>query len=254
VAFHHAGISAEDRSAVEQAFLRGDINVICSTSTLAVGINLPCYLVILQGTVGYADGGPHEYSDLEVMQMLGRAGRPQFEQSACAVIMTRQESVTKYRTMVSGQSPLESTLHRNLIEHLNAEIGLGTVHDLSSAKKWLSSTFLYVRLGRNPKHYHLDQGSDSLTQDELLEQICEKDVDLLLAHDCISDKDGLRTTELGDAMARYYVKFETMKMIAALPPRARMSEIVSRAFYWIAIADNDSYRYCHKPQNSKKCG
>lgn len=49
-----------------------------------------------------------EYSDLEVMQMLGRAGRPQFDTTAVAVIMTRQEKVKKYEKMVSGQEILES--------------------------------------------------------------------------------------------------------------------------------------------------
>lgn len=49
-----------------------------------------------------------EYSDLEVMQMLGRAGRPQFDNTAVAVIMTKQEKVKKYEKMVSGQEILES--------------------------------------------------------------------------------------------------------------------------------------------------
>lgn len=50
IAFHHAGISLEDRTAVEKEFLSGSINILCSTSTLAVGVNLPAYLVIIKGT------------------------------------------------------------------------------------------------------------------------------------------------------------------------------------------------------------
>ena len=49
-----------------------------------------------------------EYADLEVMQMLGRAGRPQFDKDALAVIMTRQEKVEQYTKMVSGQETIES--------------------------------------------------------------------------------------------------------------------------------------------------
>lgn len=75
VAFHHAGLDADDRTAVEKAFLQGNIGVICCTSTLAVGVNLPCYLVIIKNTVSWQAGGLKEYSDLETMQMLGRAGR-----------------------------------------------------------------------------------------------------------------------------------------------------------------------------------
>ena len=108
VAFHHAGLKIEDRNVVEKGYLEGDINVICCTSTLAVGMNLPCHMVIIKNTVTYQQSGCKEYSDLEIMQMLGRAGRPQFDDSAVAVIMTRQQRVTHYEKMVSGHEILES--------------------------------------------------------------------------------------------------------------------------------------------------
>jgi ATP-dependent DNA helicase HFM1/MER3 len=108
VAFHHAGLNPEDRRSIEGAFLRGDVNVICCTSTLAVGVNLPCHFVIIKGTTVIQEGSTKELSDLECMQMLGRAGRPQFDTSAVAVIMTRQNTVGRYEKMVSGQEIIES--------------------------------------------------------------------------------------------------------------------------------------------------
>jgi len=75
VAFHHAGVDGSDRHAIEKGYLEGQINVICCTSTLAVGVNLPCHLVIVKGTVTFQEEGLKEYADLEIMQMLGRAGR-----------------------------------------------------------------------------------------------------------------------------------------------------------------------------------
>ena len=75
VAFHHAGLDTPDRHAVEKGFLEGQIHVICCTSTLAVGVNLPCHLVVIKNTVCFQDDGVKEYADLEIMQMLGRAGR-----------------------------------------------------------------------------------------------------------------------------------------------------------------------------------
>lgn len=75
VAFHHAGLTISDRLAVEKFFLDGHIGVICCTSTLAVGVNLPCHLVIIKNTMSFQDEGLKEYADLEIMQMLGRAGR-----------------------------------------------------------------------------------------------------------------------------------------------------------------------------------
>ena len=207
VAFHHGGLSVIDRRAIEQAFLNGQLNIICSTSTLAVGVNLPCYLVILKGTSAWTDNGFTEYADLEVMQMLGRAGRPQFETSACAVILTKHEKVTRYEKMVSGEELLESCLHRNLIEHLNAEIVLGTVYDVASAKLWLASTFLYVRLKKNPSHYQFREGVEESTRDEMLEQLCKKDIDLLLEGGLVKENTRLVSTMFGEAMARYYVSF-----------------------------------------------
>lgn len=47
-AFHHAGIPADDRLVVEQLFMKGQIQVLCATSTLAHGVNLPAHLVIIK--------------------------------------------------------------------------------------------------------------------------------------------------------------------------------------------------------------
>ena len=75
VAFHHAGLDPSDRHVVEKGFLEGQVNVICCTSTLAVGVNLPCHMVIIKNTVCFQEEGLKEYADLEIIQMLGRAGR-----------------------------------------------------------------------------------------------------------------------------------------------------------------------------------
>lgn len=160
--------------------------------------------------------------------MLGRAGRPQFETSACAVILTRQEKVPRYEKMVSGEAVLESCLHQNLIEHLNAEVGLGSVYNLETAKQWLSSTFLNVRLKKNPSYYQFREGVEGAeaTEDDLLEQLCEKDIALLQDAGLVSHGARLNPTEFGKAMARYYISFETMKSFIGLPPKAKTSEIV----------------------------
>ncbi|PYH46886.1 putative DEAD/DEAH box DNA helicase (Mer3) [Aspergillus saccharolyticus JOP 1030-1] len=226
VAFHHAGLDPGDRRTVETGFLQGHISIICCTSTLAVGVNLPCHLVVIKGTVGWQGGGCKEYSDLEIMQMLGRAGRPQFDDSATAVIMTRKECEAHYEKLVSGSESVESCLHLNLIDHLNAEIGLGNVTDIDSAIRWLGGTFLFVRLRRNPAHYQLQENAHIEEEDELLRQICEKDIRLL--QECgLVTVNGLRSTSFGDAMARYYVRFETMRTLLTLKPQSTVSQILS---------------------------
>jgi ATP-dependent DNA helicase HFM1/MER3 len=60
------------------SFTQGSIMVVVSTSTLAVGVNLPAHTVVILGTQGYTSGvGMTDYSDLDIIQMIGRAGRPQ---------------------------------------------------------------------------------------------------------------------------------------------------------------------------------
>ncbi|PYH94722.1 DEAD/DEAH box DNA helicase [Aspergillus ellipticus CBS 707.79] len=226
VAFHHAGLDPGDRRSVENGFLQGQISIICCTSTLAVGVNLPCHLVIIKGTVGWQEGGCKEYSDLEIMQMLGRAGRPQFDDSATAVIMTRKEREHHYERLVSGSESLESCLHLNLVDHLNAEIGLGNVTDTDSAVRWLAGTFLLVRMRRNPTHYQLKEDADKDDEDEMLQRICEKEIKLLQECGLVS-AGCLRSTKFGDAMARYYMRFETMKTLLALKPHSSMCQILS---------------------------
>jgi ATP-dependent DNA helicase HFM1/MER3 len=110
----------------------------------------------------------------------------------------------------------------------NAEIGLGTIHDMESAKRWLEGTFLYVRLGKNPNHYKIDGDSAEKCLNDRIEQICQRDINLLHDTNLVTSGANFKSTEFGDAMARYYIRFETMQKLLSLPRQARMSEIVSR--------------------------
>jgi len=51
VGYHHAGISREGRAELEKLFIDGHLRVLCATSTLAVGVNLPAHLVIIRGSL-----------------------------------------------------------------------------------------------------------------------------------------------------------------------------------------------------------
>ncbi|KAH9864275.1 hypothetical protein J1614_010209 [Plenodomus biglobosus] len=245
VAFHHAGLDQIDRIQIEKSFIAGELNVICCTSTLAVGVNLPCHLVIVKNTVSFTGGGMQEYSDLEMMQMLGRAGRPQFDDSAVAVIMTRQAKAHRYEVMVTGEERLESKLHLNLIDHMNAEIGLGTISDLVSARRWLKGTFLYVRLQQNPNHYKLEGARSGQSVDEQVDDICAREITLLRDTNLASGEQYIRCTEFGHAMARYYVHFETMQVFMGLQVKSSPSEILS------AIAQASEYSTIRFRQGEK---
>ncbi|NXQ60277.1 HFM1 helicase, partial [Anthoscopus minutus] len=155
VAYHHAGMEITDRKIIEGAFTVGDLPVLFTTSTLAMGVNLPAHLVVIKSTMHYVGGMFQEYSETDILQMIGRAGRPQFDTTATAVIMTRCSTRERYIQMLNGADVIESSLHRHLVEHLNAEIVLHTVTDVSVAVEWIRSTFLYIRALKNPTHYGL---------------------------------------------------------------------------------------------------
>ncbi|KAI0518035.1 hypothetical protein F5B22DRAFT_635525 [Xylaria bambusicola] len=227
VAFHHAGLEASDRAAIEREFLNGQLHLICCTSTLAVGVNLPCHTVVLKGTNHYTDDGPQEYSDLEVIQMLGRAGRPQFDSRAIAIIMTRTGNVQRYEKLVSGEELLESTLHQNLLEHLNSEIGLGTIQDIQTAKKWIGGTFLSVRVRQSPSLYNLQGVQSAAGADEQMEEWCERDVKLLQDNGLVTQQIPLKCTEYGQAMSRYMIKFDTMRLLLSIPRAAGVGEMLT---------------------------
>jgi helicase len=80
VAFHNSDLSSRQRQVIERAFLDKEINVLCSTTTLALGVNLPADVVYLE-TVKYTSGTYGGRPDLvpisraEFENMSGRAGR-----------------------------------------------------------------------------------------------------------------------------------------------------------------------------------
>ena len=125
-----SGLSVDDRTTVEAFFLQGHLRILCATSTLAHGVNLPAHLVIIKGsnhlpihkfisTLGTNQwrGGTRGYEKMSkstVLQMVGRAGRPGFDTTGTAVIMTSTEDRQTYSTLTLNV--VESSLPGILVE------------------------------------------------------------------------------------------------------------------------------------------
>ena len=214
VAYHHAGLSWNERKFVEENFISGSIRILCSTSTLAVGVNLPAYLVIVKGTKVWNNNYLEEYNELDLMQMMGRAGRPQFETKGACVIMTDAFNKDRYIRLVKGTENLESSLHLNLYENITAEISLKTISSLETAFIWLKSTFFYQRYLHNPTAYPTVFKKSNLRHTpEVQLMVFLKAILSDLEHEkMIETLDGeLDSTSYGVAMSKSYVLYETMK-------------------------------------------
>lgn len=74
--------------------------------------------------------------------------------------------------MVCGTQCVESNFHLHLLQHLNSEVVLGTITDLSVAIEWLSSTFFYIRAKKNPTYYGFPQDLTTVQLNAKLLGIC----------------------------------------------------------------------------------
>ncbi|KFY49093.1 hypothetical protein V495_00741 [Pseudogymnoascus sp. VKM F-4514 (FW-929)] len=213
---HHAGMTRPDRTSVEDLFNDGLIQVLVCTATLAWGVNLPAHTVIIKGTQIYSPekGSWVELSPQDVLQMLGRAGRPQYDTYGEGIIITTQTEMQYYLSLLNQQLPIESQFVTRLADNLNAEIVLGNIRTRDEGVEWLGYTYLFVRMLRSPGLYQV--GAD-YEEDNALEQ---KRVDLIHSAAVVLERSNLvkydkktgrlQATELGRIASHYYITHSSM--------------------------------------------
>jgi len=209
---HNAGLSRNDRRAIETGFLCGALRVVCCTATLAWGVNLPAHCVIIKGTDIYEPGvGWKDLSILDVQQIFGRAGRPQFDEYGEAVLITKIERLNHFIAMMSCKAPINSHFNSVLMEALNAEISLGNICSLSEAFEYLKRTFWYVRMRKNPIEIGVREKHD--IDGALIEHINARLLELhklrMVRYD--PETSILESTELGRIASHYYINCSTME-------------------------------------------
>eukprot|EP00055_Hartaetosiga_balthica_P018407 m.134146 g.134146 ORF g.134146 m.134146 type:complete len:2176 (-) comp9519_c1_seq1:89-6616(-) len=218
-ACHHAGMARPDRTIVEELFADFKIRVLVSTATLAWGVNLPAQTVIIKGTQVYSPekGGWTELSFLDVLQMLGRAGRPQYQENGVGILITSHNELQFYLSLLNESLPVESQFIKKLADNLNAEVVAGTVQNLQDGVDWLSYTYLFVRMLNNPRLYGITE--DELKADPTLERAranlihtaaLQLDKANLMKYDKRSGH--FQVTDLGRIASHYYCDFKTISM------------------------------------------
>ena len=237
VGFHHAGLSRSDKNRVEEWFREGKIKLLFSTSTLAWGVNLPARCVVIRDTTHHDPlEGDVEMSPLDVLQMLGRAGRPGYDDQGYAWVVCDRSAADRYRELLDDGKTIESRLAdrpetaqelgeragqaagqepvaSDLAVHLNAEIALGTVRDIEDAIDWLETTFYYVRAQR----------TGSVPEADLRERISDT-LEWLVDREFVGMKGlSVEPTALGRLTSKFYLRLGTARQFADLAARDSLS-------------------------------
>ena len=252
IGIHHAGLPQSDRATVEDLFAARHLNVCVATLTLAWGVNLPAHTVIIKGTQIYSPekGDWVELSPMDMLQMIGRAGRPQYDTSGHGIIITNRAELQYYLSLNNMQLPIESQMLSVLPDCLNAEIALGTVNSREDAAHWIGYTYLYVRMLRNPGLY-----SVSIEESERDEKLLQRRVDLAHAALTVLEKNGLvkydrqtgavHGTVIGRVASHFYLRNESMAVYNS-NLKQNMSDIdllrlfaLSREFKYIPVRDEE---------------
>lgn len=249
---HHAGMSRADRSSVEDLFADGMLQVLVCTATLAWGVNLPAHTVVIKGTQIYSPekGSWVELSPQDVLQMLGRAGRPQYDTFGEGIIITTQTEVQYYLSLLNQQLPIESQFVSKLADNLNAEIVLGNVRTRDEGVEWLGYTYLFVRMLRSPGLYSVGAEYE---HDEALEQ---KRVDLIHSAATVLEKSSLvkydkksgriQSTELGRIASHYYITHSSM-----LTYNHHIQPMITPIELFRIFALSDEFKYIPVRQDEK---
>lgn len=250
---HHAGLSRGDRALSEDLFADGLIQVLVSTATLAWGVNLPAHTVIIKGTEIYSPqkGDWTQLSPQDVLQMLGRAGRPRYDTNGEGIIITNQSEVQYYLAVLNQQLPIESQFMSKIADNLNAEVVLGSVKTRKEAIDWLGYTYLYIRMLKDPVLYKVinERHPEDNTLYYYREDLAHSALQIL--HDnnlIVYDKANgtIISTELGRIASHFYIKYDSIAMY-----NKNLNEFISQIDLLRIFAMSDEFKNISVRQEEK---
>lgn len=194
IAFHHSGLTTEERNVIERGYKNGHINMICATSTLAAGVNLPARRVVFQSPFM----GNQLLDSTQYKQMAGRAGRAGQGTMGESIIIAAPNIKNQVMALVQQQLPQVVSCLRNekrglkrfILEVLCVVPQLGAGEDLI---RFSSSTLLMTQAG---------SPDESLEPAQRYPEIAEA-MKWLLSHDMArldERSNAYRATPLGHAV------------------------------------------------------
>lgn len=214
VAFHNSDLPPEARLTIESDFRQADgqIQVVCSTSTLAIGVNLPASVVIIPDTMK-PDPAAEEFHEVsitaaEYKNMAGRAGRTRFGEEGISILLTnsRAEALRYWQSFVKGSlDRLIPPLERNDLRKIM--LGLFSSNLCRSQEEvvalLLSSYTGFVHWNSSPK-----------IREAFIKRVSEN-ITYLLRHHLLEthSEGGFTTTALGSLCATSGVEIESFVLL-----------------------------------------
>jgi len=147
IAFHHSGLTNSQKELIEESFKIGKIKIICATPTLAAGLSLPVFRVIIKSLKRYNERWGMDWIPvLEYLQMAGRAGRPEYEQFGESIVITssqaeKEEIYEKYICGVPEEIYSKLAAEPILRTHLLSLISSGIIQDHYTLRNFFAQTF-----------------------------------------------------------------------------------------------------------------
>ena len=147
IAFHHAGLTNEQRKRVEKLFKSGHIKCLFATPTLAAGINLPARTVIVRDLYRYdSQAGNSLIPVMEVKQMCGRAGRPRYDKFGEAILVARNSEMASFlleEYLLGDVGGISSQIgnERALRNHILSAVATRVANSMEELRRFLSLTF-----------------------------------------------------------------------------------------------------------------
>lgn len=166
--------------------------------------------------------------------MIGLASRAGKYPSGKAVVMTHISKKAYLNKFLFEPLPIESTLHDNLADALNAAVVSHTVNSMQDAVEWLTWFFFYRRLPQNPNYYSLAGVSDEQLS-EFVSVLTENTVDELMKAGLVEQhEDGsLSSLNLGILSTHLFINYQTTELFAlsitAKTKRKGLLQILSSA-------------------------
>jgi helicase len=146
IAFHHSGLVSKQRELIEEGFRERIIKIIVATPTLAAGLSLPAFRVIIRDLKRFGLWGMQYIPVLEYEQQIGRAGRPEYDtygQAICIANTEKEKDELKER-YIDGEP--EEIISKLAVEpvmrtYILSLISSGFVNSSGSLEEFFSKTF-----------------------------------------------------------------------------------------------------------------